>query len=260
GDLQLNCYADGCPRAEETVKDEVSKLHEKHGNTSISWASLLLDATEDMESEKASGRSFGMRFQYINTIKQALESECPNTVSCADMVALSARDGIDHMLKWKPGRRDSKQSYRAAVEELIPNHKDSISSLLSRFQSVGIDMEGVVTLLGRTHCLNLVNRLNPIVDPPSTPLRRVPKKGRCPTPQSDPNKVKFAKNDKVTRMNLLNHKGLLLIDQQLTSHPTTSTLWKKRASDNDYFREQFCRAILLLSDNNPLTNDEGEIR
>jgi len=33
-------------------------------------------------------------FKYVNTIKAALESECPVTVSCADIVALSARDGI----------------------------------------------------------------------------------------------------------------------------------------------------------------------
>lgn len=58
-------------------------------------ASLLLEAADGMESEKASDRSFGMRnFKYVNTIKQALEKECPLTVSCADVITLSARDGI----------------------------------------------------------------------------------------------------------------------------------------------------------------------
>ena len=48
-----------------------------------------------MESEKDSSRSFGMRnFKYVNKIKAAVEKECPLTVSCADIVALSARDGI----------------------------------------------------------------------------------------------------------------------------------------------------------------------
>lgn len=57
-------------------------------------ASLLLESANGIESEKSSSRSFGMRnFKYINTIKDALESECPMTVSCADIVALSARDG-----------------------------------------------------------------------------------------------------------------------------------------------------------------------
>lgn len=58
-------------------------------------ASLLLEAADGIESEKASDRSFGMRnFKYVNTIKEALEKECPLTVSCADVVTLSARDGI----------------------------------------------------------------------------------------------------------------------------------------------------------------------
>lgn len=57
-------------------------------------ASLLLDTINGTVSEKTSPRSFGMRnFKYINTIKDALEKQCPETVSCADIVALSARDG-----------------------------------------------------------------------------------------------------------------------------------------------------------------------
>ena len=58
-------------------------------------ASLLLATAKDVVSEQTSARSFGMRnFKYVNTIKQAVEKECPLTVSCADIVALSARDGI----------------------------------------------------------------------------------------------------------------------------------------------------------------------
>lgn len=33
-------------------------------------------------------------FKYVKVIKDALEKECPNTVSCADIVALSAREGV----------------------------------------------------------------------------------------------------------------------------------------------------------------------
>lgn len=58
-------------------------------------ASLLLDSTRRMLSEKETDRSFGMRnFRYIETIKEALERECPGVVSCSDILVLSARDGI----------------------------------------------------------------------------------------------------------------------------------------------------------------------
>lgn len=46
-------------------------------------------------SEKETDRSFGLRnFRYLETIKEALERECPGVVSCADILVLSARDGI----------------------------------------------------------------------------------------------------------------------------------------------------------------------
>lgn len=58
-------------------------------------ASILLVNANGIVSELGSDRNFGMRnFKYINTIKSALESECPETVSCADIVALSAREGV----------------------------------------------------------------------------------------------------------------------------------------------------------------------
>jgi len=58
-------------------------------------ASFLLATWRGVVSEQTSVRSFGMRnFKYVNTIKAAVEKECPLTVSCADIVALSARDAI----------------------------------------------------------------------------------------------------------------------------------------------------------------------
>jgi peroxidase len=48
----------------------------------------------------------------------------------------------------KTGRKDSKESYSTVVEEFIPNHNDSISLVLSRFQAVGVDVEATVALLG----------------------------------------------------------------------------------------------------------------
>ncbi|OWM82391.1 hypothetical protein CDL15_Pgr001965 [Punica granatum] len=292
GELQLNYYYESCPNAEEIIKQEVQKLYDKHGNTAVSWirnlfhdcmvnscdASILLVNAIGIESEQKSRRSFGMRnFKYIGTIKKALEKECPSTVSCADIIALSARDGIVLLggprIEMKTGRRDARASYAGVVDDFIPDRNDSMSLVLARFQSIGIDVEGTVGLLGahsvgRVHCINLVDRLYPTVDPTLDPDYAEYLKRRCPEPEPDLNAVEYARFDQETPMaldnmyykNLLAHKGLLQVDQELASDPTTYPFVEKMASDNGYFQEQFARALLLLSENNPLTGADSEIR
>uniref|UniRef100_A0A1D1ZJI3 Peroxidase n=1 Tax=Anthurium amnicola TaxID=1678845 RepID=A0A1D1ZJI3_9ARAE len=290
--LSLDYYKQSCPRAEEIVKEQVKKLYEKHGNTAVSWvrnlfhdcmvescdASLLLETANGVVSEQSSKRSFGMRnFKYVATIKDALERECPATVSCADVVALSAREGVMMLggpyIPMKTGRKDSKQSHLNTVEGSIPNHDADLSLVLSRFQSVGVDTEGTVALLGahsvgRVHCVNLVGRLYPTVDPTLDPDYAAYLKGRCPTPNPDPSAVAYGRNDRDTPMtidnmyykHLLQNKGLLHVDQQLASHPSTAPFVEKMAADNGYFYQQFANALMLLSENNPLTAEQGEVR
>ncbi|KAK9072773.1 hypothetical protein SSX86_009208 [Deinandra increscens subsp. villosa] len=291
-ELQLNYYSQTCPNAEEIVKEQVISLYHKHGNTAVSWlrtlfhdcmvqscdASLLLESINGIQSEKISTRNMGMRnFKYINTIKDALESSCPMTVSCADILALSARDGAVMLggprVEMKTGRKDSKVSHLAEIDASLPNHNDSMMYVLARFQSVGIDVEGTVALLGahsvgRVHCLNIVDRLYPTVDPTMDPNYAKYLMGRCPHPNPDPTVVEYARSDRESPMildnmyykNLMKNKGLLTVDQELLSNPITSPYVEKMAADNAYFHEQFSKALLILSENNPITGDDGEVR
>ena len=120
--------------------------------------------------------------------------------------------------------------------------------------------------MGRVHCVNLVNRLYPTVDPTLDPDHGEYLKRRCPNP--DPKAVLYARNDLETPMvldnnyykNVLGQKALLLVDQQLGSSPITLPYVQQMASNNTYFLAQFARAVLLLSENAPLTDEEGEIR
>jgi len=59
-------------------------------------ASLLLDSSESITSEKESNpnRNSARGFEVIDAIKDALERECPSTVSCADILTLAARDSV----------------------------------------------------------------------------------------------------------------------------------------------------------------------
>ena len=51
-------------------------------------------------------------------------------------------------IEMRTGRRDSRESYVKDVEDNIPNHNDSMSLVISRFQSTGLDVEATVALLG----------------------------------------------------------------------------------------------------------------
>jgi len=60
-------------------------------------ASLLLDETPTMRSEKAANPNNGSArgFPVVNDIKAALENACPGVVSCADILALAAEVSVE---------------------------------------------------------------------------------------------------------------------------------------------------------------------
>lgn len=60
-------------------------------------ASVLLNVTASTgnQTEKAAAPNQTLRgFNFIDGVKSLLESECPGVVSCADIVALVARDAV----------------------------------------------------------------------------------------------------------------------------------------------------------------------
>ncbi|CAI0468319.1 unnamed protein product [Linum tenue] len=278
--LAMDFYKDTCPQAEDIIKAQVKLLYKRHKNTAFSWlrnifhdcavescdASLLLDSTRRSLSEKETDRSFGLRnFRYLDTIKEAVERECPGVVSCADILVLSGRDGI--------GRRDGRKSRADILEQYLPDHNESISVVLDRFAAMGIDTPGLVSLLGshsvgRTHCMKLVHRLYPEVDPALNPDHVPHMLKKCPDPIPDPKAVQYVRNDRGTPMildnnyyrNILDNKGLLIVDHQLATDRRTKPYVKKMAKSQDYFFKHFSRAITILSENNPLTGEKGEIR
>lgn len=56
--------------------------------------SLLLDSSGTIESEKRADTNIDSArgYEVMDDIKSVLEDECPQTVSCADILALVARD------------------------------------------------------------------------------------------------------------------------------------------------------------------------
>lgn len=69
--------------------------------SSVNWmqgcdGSVLLDDTITLKGEKkAPNNVHALKgFRIIDRIKNMLESECPGTVSCADILTIAARDAV----------------------------------------------------------------------------------------------------------------------------------------------------------------------
>ncbi|EEF43869.1 Peroxidase 63 precursor, putative [Ricinus communis] len=227
--LVMNFYKDTCPQAEDVIKEQVRLLYKRHKNTAFSW---LRNIFHDC----------------------AVELGGP-------------------YIPLKTGRRDGRKSRADVLEQYLPDHNESISVVLERFSAMGIDTPGVVALLGahsvgRTHCVKLVHRLYPEVDPVLNPNHVEHMLYKCPDAIPDPKAVQYVRNDRGTPMildnnyyrNILDNKGLLIVDHQLATDKRTKPYVKKMAKSQEYFFKEFSRAITILSENNPLTGTKGEIR
>ncbi|KAF3447990.1 hypothetical protein FNV43_RR08697 [Rhamnella rubrinervis] len=90
-------------------------------------ASVLLEDTANFTGEKtARPNNNSLRgFEVIDTIKTQLESLCPGVVSCADILAIAARDSVVALggQSWtvQLGRRDSTTASLAAANSEIPS-------------------------------------------------------------------------------------------------------------------------------------------
>jgi len=58
--------------------------------------SILLDDTSSFTGEKNAGpnKNSARGFEVIDKIKSAVEKVCPGVVSCADILAIAARDSV----------------------------------------------------------------------------------------------------------------------------------------------------------------------
>ena len=93
-------------------------------------------------------------FEVIDQIKAAVEKECPNTVSCADILAYASRDTVivTGGKSWKvpAGRRDGTVSLAVEVDQNLPPSTFHAQDLISTFAQKGLTPEQMVILSG-TH-------------------------------------------------------------------------------------------------------------
>ncbi|XP_028791142.1 peroxidase 43-like [Neltuma alba] len=204
--LRVGFYSDTCPDAESIVSTVVNgavssdpnmaaillRLHFHDCFVEGCDGSILIENGE--KSEKNAFGHQGVRgFDVIERAKAQLEATCPGVVSCADIVALAARDAVflanGPSYRVATGRRDGLVSNVSLADDM-PDVSDSIFQLKAKFQNKGLSDKDLVLLsaahtIGTTACFFMTRRLynfmpgggsDPSISPEFLPVLQ----SRCP--------------------------------------------------------------------------------
>ncbi|XP_061358409.1 putative Peroxidase 48 [Gastrolobium bilobum] len=168
--LEYDFYRNNCPQAEDIVRSAVTRVYFDQRDVSPALlrlffhdcfiqgcdASLLLDdinGDKNRSVEKQAVPNQTLKgFDKIDLIKEEVEQACPGVVSCADILALAARDSV--LLAGGPfypvltGRRDNHQSFFEEATDQIPRPDDSLTRTLHLFSLRGFNERETVSLLG----------------------------------------------------------------------------------------------------------------
>ncbi|KAH6755984.1 Peroxidase superfamily protein [Perilla frutescens var. hirtella] len=296
GYLYPQFYDRTCPQAQQIVKSIVAKAVANDPRMAASLlrlhfhdcfvkgcdASILLDSAGTLTSEKRSNpnRNSVRGFEVIDEIKSALERECPQTVSCADILAVAARDST--VLAGGPtwvvplGRRDSKGASLSGSNNNIPAPNNTFQTILTKFKLQGLNIVDLVALsgshtIGKSRCVSFRQRLYNQTGKsrPDFTLDQsyaAQLRTRCPQSGGDQNLfpldfVSPTTFDNTYFKNLLSFKGLLNSDQVLiTKNQESLELVKRYAESNELFFQQFAESMVKMGNISPLTGRRGEIR
>ncbi|BFI28536.1 peroxidase [Marchantia polymorpha subsp. ruderalis] len=133
-------------------------------------ASVLLDSTPGNTAEKDSlANANSLRgFTQVDQVKAKLEEVCPGIVSCADILALTARDAIVKIggQSWVVylGRKDGVVSVASESMSSLPSPFATYTQLVQGFAAVGLSEKDMVVLsgghtIGTTKCGAFSQRL-----------------------------------------------------------------------------------------------------
>ncbi|PKA62711.1 Peroxidase 59 [Apostasia shenzhenica] len=297
--LTADFYAKSCPNLKRVVFREVFKALQNEIRMGASLlrlhfhdcfvngcdASILLDGSNG-EKFALPNLNSARGFEVVDAIKAAVENECNGTVSCADILALAARDSV--VLCGGPswnvllGRRDGLVSNQSGANSGLPAPIDPLNTIIAKFNAVGLNVTDVVTLsgghtIGRARCVTFSNRLfnfsgTGAPDPSLDSNLASQLQTLCP--QNGDGNVTTALDQNSTDVfdnhyfkNLKINDGILSSDQILYSgdaagvNPTTRSLVDAFAAANgSIFLLSFVNSMIRMGNISPLTGSAGEIR
>ncbi|GLT91965.1 hypothetical protein SLE2022_098260 [Rubroshorea leprosula] len=278
--LSSNYYDQTCPQLEQTVTSTVQKALQNDRTVAAALlrmhfhdcfirgcdASVLLNSKGNNRAEKDGPPNISLHaFYVIDHAKTAVEALCPGVVSCADILALAARDAV--VLSGGPtwevpkGRKDGRISQAIDTRQL-PAPVFNISQLQQSFSQRGLSLEDLVALsgghtLGFAHCSSFQNRIHSFnatfdVDPTLNPSFASNLRSICPVNNNvrnagtslDSTNFKF---DNMYYKLLLQGRSIFSSDQALVTDERTRALVAKYASSQEEFENAFVKSMIRMS-------------
>ncbi|XP_022731313.1 peroxidase 60 [Durio zibethinus] len=291
--LQVGFYKDKC-MSDTDVEDIVSSAVARRVNRDRGLAAALIrlhfhdcfvngcDASillDGASSEKTAPPNLSVRgYDVIEEAKRDVEEACPGVVSCADIIAMAARDAVElsegGRYNVETGRRDGLISLASNVD--LPSPTFSVSQSMAAFSKKGLNLTDMVLLLGGhtvgfTHCLLFQDRLynfqnsgkpDPTMDLMLLKQLRFicPQNSTRNTPVSlDQNLLSTFIVDNSFYKQIIGKRGVLQIDQELALDPLTKDTVFSLATCNG-FPVRFGQAMVKMGAVDVLTGSQGEIR
>ncbi|KAI3469458.1 hypothetical protein Pfo_026121 [Paulownia fortunei] len=230
-------------------------------------ASILLDTVGTNQSDKDARP---------NLTLGGFEKRCPGIVSCADILALAARDAVSFPFKrsmWDvlTGRKDCRVSLLSDVTGNLPSPFSDFPTLQNLFSNKGLDINDLVALsgahtIGVSHCGAFSRRLFNFTGKGDTDLSLDPNyaaflKTQCSNPATtvgmDRNSTLSFDTNYFTAVN--QNQGLFQPDAALLKDPTSARIVKQFQFPAAFFR-QFGKSMVKMGGIQVLVGDAGEIR
>ncbi|KAG8086648.1 hypothetical protein GUJ93_ZPchr0010g9888 [Zizania palustris] len=283
--LSMDYYGMSCPFTEMVVMSVVNqavmddptlaagllRLHFHDCFVQGCDASVLIDSTPGNTAEKDAPANKSLRgYEVIDRIKQILEMQCPGVVSCADILALAARDAVN--MAGGPyygvpvGRRDGTRS-NAADTIALPAPTLNATTLIQLFGSHGFTVQDLVALsgghtLGVAHCASFKNRL--ATETTTLDASLASSLSSTCSAGGDGATATFDRTsnwfDGVYFRDLQRRRGLLTSDQTLFESAETQRMVNMFAMNQAYFFFAFQQGMLKMGQLDLKEGTLGEVR
>ncbi|KAF8676690.1 hypothetical protein HU200_046869 [Digitaria exilis] len=237
-------------------------------------ASILLDDTATFTGEKNAGPNANSvrGYEVIDAIKAQVEASCNATVSCADILALAARDAVNLLggPTWTVylGRRDALTASQSDANSNLPGPGSSLSTLHSMFGSKGLSARDMTALsgahtIGQARCTTFRSRIysDANINATFASLRQQ----TCPQSGGDATLAPIDAQtpeafDNAYYQNLMSRQGLFHSDQELFNGGSQDALVKKYSGNAGMFAADFAKAMVRMGAISSLTGAQGEVR